>query len=34
MHKRFGGFLGHVVDVNPAPGTQVHRGDTVNLDVI
>jgi eukaryotic-like serine/threonine-protein kinase len=34
MHKRFGGFLGHVVDVNPSSGTQVHRGDTVTLDVI
>ena len=34
MHKRFGGFLGHLVDVSPSPGTQVHRGDTVTLDVI
>ena len=34
VHKRFGGFLGHLVDMNPSPGTQVHRGDTVTLDVI
>jgi beta-lactam-binding protein with PASTA domain len=34
VHKRFGGFLGHLVDMNPSPGTQVHRGDTVTLYVI
>jgi serine/threonine-protein kinase len=34
VHKRFGGLLGHLVDMSPSPGTQVHRGDTVNLDVI
>ena len=34
VHKRFGGFLVHLVDMSPSPGTQVHRGDTVNLDVI
>lgn len=34
VHKRFGGFLGRLVDMNPSPGTQVHRGDTVTLDVI
>ena len=34
VHKRFGGLLGRLVDMSPSPGTQVHRGDTVNLDVI
>jgi len=34
VHKRFGGLLGQLVDMSPSPGTQVHRGDTVNLDVI
>jgi serine/threonine-protein kinase len=31
--NQFGGALGLVMDVNPAAGTQLHRGDTVTLTV-
>jgi serine/threonine-protein kinase len=34
VHKRFGGLLGHLISVSPSTGTEVHRGDTVTLNVI